>query len=307
MSKKGILAVISICIAAVAAIVLAFLLHSTSGKLKQTAIELATAKTTLQTTETAKTDVEKQLTETQKTLSETQSTLAETRAELSRTQEILQNESEAARKIAAERNTLQQDKSALEREKESLRAKLTEIESELQRIREQSQRSITAIQERFKDMVGAALDEAGRLKLDVKGKILFETGSAILSTEGKSLLDAIAEEVLLNADYSAYAIRIEGHTDNTPIGGDALRKWNLSTERAIAAVKYLQEHADVSAERLAATGYAFYQPIDPAETPEAKAKNRRIEIILVPPQDFLSELLRSLQNVMASIEAKASQ
>ena len=300
MNKKGILAIVSICVLAIAAIILVVLLHSTSTELEQTQAELATTKTTLQTTETAKTDVEKKL-------AETQSTLEKTRSELSQTQEILQNESEAARKIAAERNTLQQDKNALEREKEGLRAKLTEIESELQRIREQSQRSIAAIQERFKDTVGAVLDEAGRLKLDVKGKILFETGSAILSTEGKSLLDAIAEEVLLNADYSAYAIRIEGHTDNTPIGGDLLRNWNLSTERAIAAVKYLQEHANVRAERLAATGYAFYQPIDTAETPEAKAKNRRIEIILVPPQDFLSELLTSLQNVMASIETKASQ
>jgi chemotaxis protein MotB len=300
MSKKGILAIVSICIAAIAAIVLAVMLYSTSGELKQTQTELATTKATLQTTETAKADLEKKL-------AETQATLAETRSELNQTQEILQNASEAARKIAAERSTLQKDKRALEREKENLRAKLTEIESELQRIREQSQRSIAAIQERFKDTVGAVLDDAGRLKLDVKGKILFETGSAILSIEGKELLDAIAEEILLNVDYSADAIRIEGHTDNTPIGGDALRNWNLSTERAIAAVKYLQEHADVSAERLAATGYAFYQPIDTADTPEAKAKNRRIEIILVPPQDFLAELLTSLQNVMTSIETKVAQ
>ena len=300
MSKKGILAVISICVAVVAAIVLAMLLHLTSSNFEQTQTELAATKATLQETETAKTDLEKKL-------AETQTMLEETRSELNQTQEILQNASEAAQKIAAERNALQQDKSALETEKESLRAKLTEIESELQRIREQSQRSIAAIQERFKDTVGAVLDEAGRLTLDVKGKILFETGSAILSMEGKELLDAITEEVLLNADYSDYAIRIEGHTDNTPIGGSALRNWNLSTERAIAAVKYLQEHANVSAERLAATGYAFYQPIDTAETPEAKAKNRRIEIILVPPQDFLSELLTSLQKVMESIEAKASQ
>ena len=300
MNKKAILAIVSICVLAIAAIILAVLLHSTSDKLKRTQTELANTQTTLQTTETAKADLQKKLTETQ-------STLEKTRLELSQTQEILQNASEAARKIAAERNTLQQDKSALEREKEGLRAKLTEIESELQRIREQSQRSIAAIQERFKDTVGAVLDDAGRLKLDVKGKILFETGSAILSTEGKELLDAISEEILLNADYSDYAIRIEGHTDNAPIGGDELRNWNLSTERAIAAVKYLQEHANVSAKRLAATGYAFYQPIDTAETPEAKAKNRRIEIILVPPQDFLSELLTSLQNVMQSIGAKASQ
>ncbi len=307
MSKNKILAIVSICVVAVAAIVLAFLLHSTSGKLKQTQAELTTTKTTLQTTETAKTAVEKKLTETESTLSETQKSLSETRSELDQTKEILQNASEAARKIAAERNELQENKSALEREKKSLRAKLNEIESELQRIRVQSQRSIAAIQERFKDTVGAVLDEAGRLKLDVKGKILFQTGSAILSTEGKSLLDAISEEVLLNADYSDYAIRIEGHTDNTPIGGDALRNWNLSAERAIAAVKYLQEHANVSAQRLAATGYAFYQPIDTAETPEAKAKNRRIEIILVPPQDFLSELMTSLQTVMQSIGTAESQ
>ena len=217
---------------------------------------------------------------------------------------ILENASEAARKTAAERNKLQQDKSNLEREKEKLRAQLNKIESELQRIRDQSQRSITAIQDRFKDTVGAVLDEAGRLTLDVKGKILFETGSAILSKEGQQLLDAIAEEVLLNKNYADYAIHVEGHTDNTPIAGDALRNWDLSTQRSISAVKYLQENAKIDPKRLSGTGYAFYQPIDTAETAEAKAKNRRIEIILVPPQDFSTELLKSLQKVMESIEAK---
>lgn len=307
MSKQGILAIVSISVAAIAAIVLAIILHSTSGKLKETQAELAATNVTLQRTETVKANLEKKLTQTQSTLEKTQNTLVETRSELSQTQEILQNASEAARKIAAERNALQQDKNALEREKESLRTKLTGIESELQRIRVQSQRSIVAIQEKFKDTVGAVLDDAGRLRLDVKGKILFETGSAILSTEGKALLDAIAEEVLLNTNYADYAVRVEGHTDNAPIGGSELRNWNLSTERAIAAVKYLQVHAKVNAQRLAATGYAFYQPMDTADTPEAKAKNRRIEIILVPPQDFLSELLTSLQKVMESIETKASQ
>ena len=300
MPKNKILAIAAICAAGLAAIVLAVLLYSTSNTLKQTQTELTATKTTLQTAETAKAGLERELTETK-------ATVAKTRSELSQTQEILQNASEAARKIAAERNTLQQDKNALESEKENLRAKLTEIESELQRIRVQSQRSITAIQEKFKDTVGAVLDDAGRLKLDVKGKILFETGKATLSSEGKTLLDAIAEEVLLNTNYADYAVRVEGHTDNAPIGGSELRNWNLSTERAIAAVKYLQVNAGVNAQRLAATGYAFYQPIDTTDTPEAKAKNRRIEIILVPPQDFLSELLTSLQKVMTSIEMPAAQ
>jgi len=250
MSKKGILAIVSLSIAVLSAIVLAVLLHSTSGKLKQTQAELDTTKATLQKTETARTELEK-------TLTEVQTTLEETRLKLHQTQEILQNASEAARNIAAERNALHQDKRSLESEKEKLRAKLTAIESELQRIRVQSQRSITAIQEKFKDTVGAALDDAGRLKLDVKGKILFETGKATLSQEGKALLDAIAEEVLLNTNYANYAVRIEGHTDDAPIGGSALRNWDLSTARAIAAVKYLQVHAGVDAPRLAATGYAL--------------------------------------------------
>lgn len=297
MATKGIIAIISIVVTVVATIVLGVLLYSTSDKLKQTEADLSTTQTTLQTTETAKVGLEKKLAETEKTLKETQT-------ELNQTKEILENASEAARKIAAERNKLQQDKTSLEREKESLRAKLNEIESELQRIRDQSQRSIAAIQERFKDTVGAVLDEAGRLTLDVKGKILFETGSATLSKEGKALLDAIAEEVLLNPNYSDYAIRVEGHTDSNPIAGSALRNWDLSTDRSISAVKYLQENAKIAPERLSGTGYAFYQPIDTAETDEAKAKNRRIEIILVPPQDISSELLKLLQNVMESIDAK---
>ena len=132
-------------------------------------------------------------------------------------------------------------------------------------------------------------------------------GVRFWSTAGKTLLDAIAKEVLLNTDYADYAVRIEGHTDNAPIGGSEIRNWDLSTERAIAAVKYLQVYAGVEARRLAATGYAFYQPIDTADTPDAKAKNRRIEIILVPPQDFLSELLTSLQKVMVSIETKETE
>ncbi len=297
MGTKGIIGIASIVIAVVATVVLGILLYTTSDELKQTQAELSTTKTTLQTTETAKTDLEDKLAKTRKALEETQ-------AELTQTKEILENASEAARKIAADRNKLQEDKSNLEREKESLRSKLTKIESELQQIREQSQRSIAAIQERFKDTVGAVLDEAGRLTLDVKGKILFETGSAILSKEGKEILDAIAEEVLLNKDYAEYAIHVEGHTDNNPIAGDALRNWDLSTQRSISAVKYLQENAKIDPKRLSGTGYAFYQPIDTAETAEAKAKNRRIEIILVPPQDFSTELLKSLQKVVESIEAK---
>ena len=297
MMKKGILGIIAVCVSVLAAIILGILLFSTSRKFEQIQTELGVTQVTLQTTENERVNLEKKL-------SEALSRLAATRLELSQTQEILQNASEAARKIADERNVLQRDKSTLEREKESLRMKLAEIESELQRIRVQSQRSIAAIQEKFKGTVGAVLDDAGRLKLQVKGKILFETGKSTLSPEGKSVLDAIAQEVLLNTTYVDYRVRVEGHTDNTPIGDSELRNWNLSADRAIAAVKYLQVQAEVDPQRLAATGYAFYQPIDITDTPEAKAKNRRIEIILMPSEDYLSELFVAFQGILSAIETK---
>ncbi|RKU19888.1 hypothetical protein C6500_10225 [Candidatus Poribacteria bacterium] len=63
----------------------------------------------------------------------------------------------------------------------SRRTKLTEIESELQQIRIQSQCSIAVIEEKFKDPVGAVLDDAGRLELDAKGKVLFEMGTDFTS------------------------------------------------------------------------------------------------------------------------------
>ena len=119
-------------------------------------------------------------------------------------------------------------------------------------------------------------------------KILFDSGRSTIKPEGKRVLEKIAKTFLNR--FPDREIRVEGHTDNEPFKGSVLSNWELSTARAISAVRYLQEHANVEATRLSATGYAHYHPIDTNDTQEGKARNRRIEIIVMPPKtDTLQE------------------
>ena len=122
----------------------------------------------------------------------------------------------------------------------------------------------------------------GQLTVNLMDKILFDSGKAEIKTDGKRVLDKIAKTFLNR--FPDREIRVEGHTDNVPFRGSVLNNWDLSTQRAISAVRYLQTRAGVDPARLAAVGYAYYRPIDTNKTREGRARNRRIEIIVMPPK-----------------------
>lgn len=122
----------------------------------------------------------------------------------------------------------------------------------------------------------------GQLTVNLMDKILFSSGKAAIKREGKRVLDKIAGTFLNR--YPDREIRVEGHTDNVPFRGSVLNNWDLSTSRAISAVRYLQEHASVDPTHLVAVGYAYHRPIDTNNTPDGRARNRRIEIIVMPPK-----------------------
>jgi len=86
---------------------------------------------------------------------------------------------------------------------------------------------------------------------------------------------------------------IEGHTDDVPFrpGGPIKDNWELSVLRATAIVRILLKHADIDPQRLIAAGRGEYHPVDPADTPEARRKNRRTEIILTPQLDELFQII----------------
>ena len=121
-----------------------------------------------------------------------------------------------------------------------------------------------------------------KMTVNMVEKILFDSGSAVIKKNGTRVLDRVAE---ILKGLSGQQIKVEGHTDNVPIGPGLAEKfptnWELSTARATTVVRYLQGRG-VSPTVLSAEGYADFRPVSPNDTDEGKAKNRRIEIVLIP-------------------------
>jgi chemotaxis protein MotB len=119
----------------------------------------------------------------------------------------------------------------------------------------------------------------GRTTVKMKDKILFASGSATLGKDGREALRAVAGAL---SNLRGKTIRVDGHTDNVPTSGGAFgSNWELSSARALAVVRFLQEMG-VDPTRLAAAGYGEFQPVAANDTPEGRSLNRRIEIVLVP-------------------------
>ena len=117
-----------------------------------------------------------------------------------------------------------------------------------------------------------------------QSEVLFPVGSADLTDTGTAQMDALATTIKqIMPEIPAnihWILQVNGYTDSQPIkGGPYPTNWELSAARAITVVKLLATDG-VPPQHLAATGFADFQPLDPADTPEAYAKNRRIELRL---------------------------
>ena len=117
-------------------------------------------------------------------------------------------------------------------------------------------------------------------------EILFEPSKADISQGGLNQIKIVSDIITSISNRIPpeinWVLRVDGHTDNIPLSGRGIYKdnWELSQARALSVVKYMSEELGVLPSRLAATGFGEYQPFDPANTDEARAKNRRIEIKL---------------------------
>jgi chemotaxis protein MotB len=134
----------------------------------------------------------------------------------------------------------------------------------------------------------------GKVYVSMENKLLFESGSWAVGSEGKKAVVAVGTVLAQNPDIS---VLIEGHTDNDKfVGavGQIENNWDLSTKRATAIVNILSENKGVKKENLTAAGRGEFAPLMSNDTPEGKAKNRRIEIILTPKLDEISKMLNDL-------------
>jgi len=130
----------------------------------------------------------------------------------------------------------------------------------------------------------------GKVYVSLTDKLLFPSGSIVIDDKGKQALQQLAGVLNKETDIN---IAVEGHTDDNKVInlGQIKDNWDLSVMRATSVTRYLTEVEKVDPHRLTATGKSQYQPVDPATTPEARAKNRRIEIVLTPKLDELYNLI----------------
>jgi len=124
----------------------------------------------------------------------------------------------------------------------------------------------------------------GKLTVDVVDKILFDSGQTEIRPAGLGVLKRVVEILMTVTDK---VIRVEGHTDSVPIGGALAKKypsnWELSAARALNVTRFLEKEG-IDPALLSAVAFGEHQPIAENETPEGRARNRRIAIILLPKE-----------------------
>ncbi len=169
-----------------------------------------------------------------------------------------------------------------------IRAQLEEkerkrLESETKKLREY--RSVFF--GRLKNILGGVegIDVVGD-RFVFSSEVLFDKGSADIGVAGKLQLDTISN-VLKDISQKIpqdinWVLRVDGHTDNTPVSQNSIFKdnWELSQARSLSVVKYMIDIHQINPKRLSAAGFGEHQPISFSETKDALAKNRRIEFKL---------------------------
>ncbi len=205
---------------------------------------------------------------------------------------LAQNEEMANRLRALGQNVEQ-----LEGTRASLESSLSETQRALERLRaeqRQARERLAAFEqmvERFRAMI-----DAGRLRVRIRNNrmivelpegVLFDSARAQIKDEGEATLTEVAQILQTIEDRN---FQIAGHTDNVPIRSRRFpSNWELSAARAVNVARFLVEQG-VSPARLSAAGYADTEPVAEGDTAEARAQNRRIEIVLVPNLNELPNL-----------------
>jgi chemotaxis protein MotB len=192
----------------------------------------------------------------------------------SKTDDLSKNISENRQKIAD-----------LEAENTKLKESLAQLKQKTQEVEAQSNTYQDLLKEMKAEISKGEItitELKGKLTMDVVDKILFASGEAKVMKEGLEVLKRVVDILKNMKDKN---IRIEGHTDNVQIAGHLSKvyptNWELSAARALNVAKYLQEQG-IDPKIISATAFGEYQPLADNDTPEGRAKNRRIAIILLP-------------------------
>ena len=199
---------------------------------------------------------------------------------------------ELANKLTASLSTASELKDKLARSVSSvteLREKLSSNQSRIADL-EKEKETVVQTHKGLEEEMRAALESKdvtisqlqGKLTVNILDRILFDSGEAVLQSAGEAVLLKIAA---ILEQHPTLNIHVIGHTDNVPIRASSRSRftsnWELSTARALAAVRFLTEKAGVDPRRLGAVGYGEFRPIADNSTAEGRGKNRRIAITIL--------------------------
>lgn len=172
-------------------------------------------------------------------------------------------------------------------------------EQQAQQVAEETQKFKDALEKEIEEGLIVIESQFNRIVIRIREKGSFTSGDARLNNEFIPILRKI-HNVLLKTNGR---IAVAGHTDDVPINTSRYRSnWELSTSRATSVVHELLAPGDMPAERFVLEGYADTRPLVPNDSPTNRAKNRRVEIIVLksPVED---ELTRSIDELMQEHES----
>ncbi len=213
---------------------------------------------------------------------------------INKNRELLAQLEAKQKTLSAEQDRLNKLKSDLEASSKrlnELESMMAAKEASMKKLKETLSKALNAFEGK-----GLTIEQKnGKVYVSMENKLLFQTGSWAVGVEGKKAVVEVAKVLAQNPDIS---VLIEGHTDDDKIvgniGGGIENNWDLSTKRATAIVNILSENKGVKKDNLTAAGRGEFSPLLSNDTPEGKAKNRRIEIILTPKLDEISKMLNEL-------------
>ncbi len=213
---------------------------------------------------------------------------------INKNRELLAQLEAKEKTLAAEQERLNKLKKDLESSSQrlsELESMMAQKEAGMKKLKETLSKALNAFEGK-----GLTIEQKnGKVYVSMENKLLFQTGSWAVGVEGKKAVVELGKVLAQNPDIS---VLIEGHTDDDKIlgniGGGIENNWDLSTKRATAIVNILCDISGVKKDNLTAAGRGEFAPIAGNDSPEGKAKNRRIEIILTPKLDEISKMLNEL-------------
>ena len=205
---------------------------------------------------------------------------------------------DAQRELNEKQMVLQKAQLDLEKTELVLQAREKRV-NELEKIIAEKDAAVKALKDKiaealmgFKDKGLTVEQRNGKIYVSMEAKLLFPKGSTAVDPEGQKALVELAKVL---QDQKELEILVEGHTDTDKLSGNGPIKdnWQLSVMRATAVVKIMLSSSSIDAAQITAAGRGEHLPVDTGDTEEAKAKNRRIEVILTPNLDELFEIIDS--------------